>query len=168
MPYRILFLSSLIFILHTMLKKKYHPKYYIKLSMVTSNSCPSEGRWMLTGLQRLFTVSSISRHLMTYHTPPRMTSKTCLLSPAWKPFHPPPSLSGEDGSTSVGDPVHLCKNCILSPLRRLFSHSMTFSFLIPIFPHDTAHSFPNFHLFFPFICPTLFPLRREQYFSSQG
>lgn len=100
---------------------------------------------MLTGLQQLFTVSFISRHLMTYHTPPRMTSKTCFLSPAWKPFHPPPSRSGDVGATSVRDPVHLGKNCILSPLRRLFSHSMTFSFWIPIFPHDTALSLPNFH-----------------------
>lgn len=80
MPDKIHFLSSLIFILHTMLRK-ITLKYYIKLSMFTSNSCPYEGRWMLTGLQRLFTVSFISRHLMTYHTPPRMTLKpvSCLL-----------------------------------------------------------------------------------------
>lgn len=116
--------------------------------MFTSNSCPYKGRWMLTGLQLLFTVSFISWQLMTYHTPPRMTSKTCLPSPAWKPFYPPPSLSGDIGSTSVRDPVHFCKICILSPLQRLFSHSMTFSFWIPSFLK--IQHFPSLiSIFFP-------------------
>lgn len=146
MPYRIHFLSSLIFNLNTMLRKitlnitLSYPRSHQTLVHMRGDECSLGSSGYLLFLCPRWPITLLPGLLKPVY---------CLLPGNHSAF----LLFCQEKLDSL---LWGTQNCILSTLWRLFPHTMTFSFWIPIFPYVTALSFPNFHLFPPFICPTLF------------